>query len=463
MLLIVIGIGVLLRVAIAIAVSPTIMNNVDSLVYVGGADNGLFADPVRPSGYSIFLRALHAISDQVSFTIFVQHLLGIATACLLYLTVRHVGTPIWAGVLAAAAILLSLDQIYLEHTLLAETLFTFLLTGVFYCCVRALDDPKPLRGPIDTRIAWIVGAALLLGICAWVRTVGVTLAPFLALWFALAIPGSWKARLGRIAITGVVAGAVVLGYFFAHEATTGYFGLTNGSGRVLLGRVSPFADCTQFEVPAGAEALCEDTPSAERPGSDFYIWDAGSPAWEEFGPVPAEDELAREFATRAILAQPVDYAQTVASDTARHFVPFLDDERPSAGTPYDWMKIERRDLGEDDVFSFIDGYYDTGPLVVRSIAGPLSDLQDLLRVHQVLMLQALLLSIAGLRFASGRVRAALALFIGAGVLMLVIPSMTATYNARYAVPLGGTFMAATGLSIWVLLERYKARILAGNA
>jgi hypothetical protein len=83
-------------------------------------------------------------------------------------------------------------------------------------------------------------------------------------------------------------------------------------------------------------------------------------------------------------------------------------------------------------------------------------------VHQVLMLQALLVSLFGLWFSRGRVRAALALFLGAGVLLLVIPSITATYNARYAVPVGGAFMAATALSIWVLLDRYAARRLAGE-
>ncbi len=177
--------------------------------------------------------------------------------------------------------------------------------------------------------------------------------------------------------------------------------------------------------------------------------------------MPAEDALAREFAMEVIFAQPLDYLGTVASDTLRHFVPFLNDERLSAGTPYDWMKIERRDAAEGDVFEAIDGYYDTGPPVVRTgLAGPLSDLQDVLRVHQVVMLQAVIISGFGLWFSRGRVRAAIALLIGAGILMLLIPSITATYNARYAVPLGGAFAAATALSAWVLLDRYARRVRA---
>ena len=463
-LFVVIGIGVILRVLVAIAVSPVEMNNVDSLVYIGGAENGLFVDPVRVSGYSIFLRGLHAISDEISFTIFVQHLIGILTACLIYATVRRVGTPVWAGIAAAAAVLLSLDQIYLEHTILAETLFALLFTCVLYCAIRALDEPRLIRGgPLDSRWLWILAAGLLLGLLAWVRTVGVPLAPLLALWLIFAIPGSWKVRIARGALAGAAAALVVLGYFVAHEAENGYFGFTDGSGRVLLGRVSPFADCTEFTPPEGSEVLCEDRPSEKRPGSDYYIWDGGSPAWKAFGPVPAEDKLAGEFAREAILAQPLDYIGTVFSDTARHFVPFLNDDRAFAGTPYDWMKIERRDGNEPAVQDYVRSYWDAGPLVVRGIASELSDLQDLLRVHQVIMLQALLLSLFGIWFGRGRERSAIVLFIGAGVMLLVIPSITATYNARYAVPLGGTFIAAAAISVWVLTKRYGERVLAREA
>jgi hypothetical protein len=461
----VLALGVLLRCLIALAVSPASMNNADSQVYAGGAVLGMFEDPVRPSGYILFLRGLHVFSDEISWTIFAQHVLGLATAGLLYAAVRRVGTPVWAGVVAAAAVLLSLDQIYLEHSILAEPLFTFLITATVYCCIRSLDDPRQLVGRVDTRLAWIAAAGLLLGAAAWVRAVGVPVAFLLAVWVALAIPGGWWGRIGRGALAGVAAGLVILGYFVAHDAANGYFGLTNGSGRVLLGRVSPFADCSKFDVPQGAERLCPTEPRDERPGADYYIWDANSPAWRALGPLDAEpegDELAREFATKAILAQPLDYAGAVANDTLRHFVPYLNDDRISAGTPYDSMKIDRRDVVEADVLRFIDGYYDTGPLVVRGIAGPLGDLQDVLRVHQILMLQALVLSGFGLWFSSGRVRAALALFVGAGVMMLVIPSITATYNARYAVPLGGVFMAATAISIWALLERYKARVLGSS-
>ena len=83
--------GVLLRLLVMLLYQPAIINNADTPTYVTMADGGAFGDPVRPSGYSLFLIAVHAISDQLAFTIGVQHLLGVATALLLYGSARRVG------------------------------------------------------------------------------------------------------------------------------------------------------------------------------------------------------------------------------------------------------------------------------------------------------------------------------------------------------------------------------------
>ena len=452
------GAALLLRVIVAVAVTPVEMNQVDSLVYIDMAENGLFTDPVKPAGYSVFLQILHAISSQISWTIAVQHLLGLVTALILYSTVRRAGAPLWAALVSAAAVLFSLDQIFLEHSLLSETPFTFLLVSALYCCVRALDEPRTWRFGLDSRLAWIVAAGLLLGACAWIRTVAAPMAILLALWCVLAIPGSWRARLVRGALAGAAAALVVLGYFVAHEIERGYFGFNDGTGRVLLGRASPFAECSKFDPPEGGEVLCERTPPDERNGPDYYIFDGASPAWEAFGPLPGGDRVAREFATSAILAQPLDYLEAVLSDSARHFIPFLDDERPYAGSPYEFIKLDHVDGNEPAVQQAIDGYYESGSLTVRGITDELGDLQEVLRVHQILMLQALLLAAVAIALSRGRERAVLVLLAGTGLALLVIPAITATYNARYAVPAGGVFVAAGAIALWILLRRYAERL-----
>jgi hypothetical protein len=48
--------------------------------------------------------------------------------------------------------------------------------------------------------------------------------------------------------------------------------------------VGQFADWTKVTPPKGTEGLCETRPPSERPGTDFYVWSAGSPAQRTFGP-----------------------------------------------------------------------------------------------------------------------------------------------------------------------------------
>ena len=96
----------------------------------------------------------------------------------------------WAATIGAAAVLLSLDQIVLEHIILSEALFIFVFVAALYACVRALDDPRPIYRAFDSRHAWLIAAGVLLALAAWVRGVAAPLAPFLLLWILLAIPGT---------------------------------------------------------------------------------------------------------------------------------------------------------------------------------------------------------------------------------------------------------------------------------
>jgi hypothetical protein len=48
-------------------------------LYVTAAPLGVFHDAQRPAGYPIFLRLVHLFSESLSFTILVQHALGVAT------------------------------------------------------------------------------------------------------------------------------------------------------------------------------------------------------------------------------------------------------------------------------------------------------------------------------------------------------------------------------------------------
>lgn len=464
-LAVVVGLGVVLRILLWIEYSPAMMNNPDATSYVIMAASGLFdADPARPAGYPVFMRVLHEVSTRLDFTIAVQHVLGILTGILLYATVRRVGAPVWAGVLGAAAVLLSLDQIQFEHTLQAEGPFTFALALALYASVRALEDPRTLLGPITTRHLWIAAAGGVLGMAAWVRAIGVPMIPFLALWFVVAIPGRIWIRVANGALAGIVAGGFVLLYFSLNASETGHFGLTRSTGWAFYARTAPIADCTQFEPPAGTEGLCEASAPRTRYGPDFYAWVPESPAYDVFGEPPNGNEQLSEFARQVILHQPRYYLWVSFRDFARYFVPTLNDEQIYI-VDYPYLDLDRRQRPvERDVLGATRSYYPGTEMSVGDDLTALTDLQQVLRVAPFLMLQALLLGLVGIWLGRGRVRAVVALLLGVAVLGLAIPSATVSYNARYATPLAGLLVAAGAIGLWLAIRRViEAREGTANA
>jgi 4-amino-4-deoxy-L-arabinose transferase-like glycosyltransferase len=454
-LLIVLAVGVAVRISVWVAAAPVELNIIDSERYVDMAAGELFSDPARPIGYSVFLRAAHAITDQLWWTLLLQNLLGIASAIVLYATVRRLGAPVWAGAVAAAAILLSLDQAVLEHTLLSEPPFTFLLCCSIYCALRALEPPVPVRGWLQSRDLWLIGAGLSLGGATWVRGVGLALIPFVALWLALALRGGWQTRLGAAATAGGTAAALVLVYAALHDDATGTFGMTQVDGRALYARSAPFADCSEFDPPPGTESLCESSPPEQRYGHDFYAWLDGSPAWPEFGLNAEDDARLGEFGRSAIVAQPLDYAEAVVTDVLRYFIPGgYDDDRLWGGPPHEQMRIDHPDETEPITWAAISSYYDVdGQHVYRGIVSTIGDLQPIIRVGSVLMTAALLLGAAGLWLTEGRVRAGIALLLGMGLLLVVFPALIGGYAARYLVPAGGPMIAAGALGAWAVARR----------
>jgi hypothetical protein len=452
-----IALGIELRVALALGYQPAAMTFDDSYVYVEMADIELFSDAARTTGYSMLLRLLHAVSDDLAVTIAFQHLLGVATGALLYATFRRLGTPVWVAACAAGGALLSLDQVFLEHTLASEAPFTFGFSAVLYCAVRALGEPRPVWGMLTTQWLWLGAAGAALGLLAWVRPVAIPLVPLLVLWGALALPGGMSVRIGRAALAGGVAAALLVVYAALHSAANGYFGITRASGWALYSRTAEFADCSRFEPPAGTEELCESTPEKERFGPDFYAWDRDSPAVRLYGFLPRGNDEVGAFGRAAIQAQPLDYLRVVARDSLRYYVPSLD-ERPYTGPGWDVIDIERRaPRTEGDVTARVNRYYEDESVEITGVAATLGDLQDVLRMHHWLLALGTLAAVAGAVLARGSLRAALVLILGLSAALLVVPVATAIWGARYAVPITGPLLGAATTGIWLMVTRYRER------
>jgi hypothetical protein len=263
-------------------------------------------DPTRVSGYSIWLKILQPLHTYAVVTI-LQHLMGLAVAVMIYALARHrFATPAWLATLATVPVLYDGFGIQLEHLIMADVPFLFLLT---LAVTVLLWDPVP-----SLRRCVLVGA--LLGLAEVMRSVGLPLLVVFAVYMIIRRI-SWR----KVAATIVVCLVPVFGYAGWFYAEHGQFAMTNSTGVFLYSRVMTFADCTKMKVPANELSLCTTVPPDKRPIAQAYIWTTQSPLDRfppsKFSPVP--NQLAENFAIRAIEAQPLDYARAVFDDTWRVF------------------------------------------------------------------------------------------------------------------------------------------------
>ncbi|GGK65204.1 hypothetical protein Sme01_24630 [Sphaerisporangium melleum] len=178
----VLGLGAALRVVAMLGYRPALWFP-DSYTYVVTALRPR-PDLVRPAGYSMFLRLLepfHSFGGVVA----VQHLLGLAMGVLVYAAVLRAGGRVWAAVPATVPVLLDAYQVQLEHLLVSDTLFAFLLVAAVFVLLGR-------RGPIVWRAA--AGAGALLGAATLTRTIGLPLIAVVAAWLLLPRTASVKRR-----------------------------------------------------------------------------------------------------------------------------------------------------------------------------------------------------------------------------------------------------------------------------
>src|SRR3954463_5313636 len=100
-LLAVLGAGIGLRVLAMVAWSPAFMGWPDAKSYLDVAHGELFSNVLRPAGYPLFVRLVDGVWPSVSALVVANHALGLATAALLYATVRRAGAPAGAALVPA--------------------------------------------------------------------------------------------------------------------------------------------------------------------------------------------------------------------------------------------------------------------------------------------------------------------------------------------------------------------------
>jgi hypothetical protein len=460
-----VGIATLLAGAIAVRVwfivsYPTaFVGFPDASQYARAAALGIFRDSQRPAGYPLFLRLIHHLSAGLSFAMLGQHALGIATGLLLYRAMRRTGAPPWLGLLPAAVVFFGGTGLFLEHSLLADSLFTFLQAVGIYGAVCALYDP---------RLRWPVLAGLAIGADFWVKTAALSSLVLVPLVLLCAAPGGAGRRLLAGATTALLAIALILAYVGSQYYFTGYLGYERESAYDLYGRVATFVECSKFTPPAGTGFLCPSEPVGHRRPPAYYQDSPNAPAVERFGPpyaaFPHANEVLKEFSVAAIEQEPVQYAKAIVRGLSRYVFP-----RAGEGyTPQSMRESVVDPPFAESVQPRIDLLYPNNAsyLAGRDIAG-LSSYESDTRVGGPLLVLLLLAAIGGPPFLRGRLRWAAVLFTLTALFSITFAVAGNGYDARYAYPTFGPIAAGAALGAWgialFLARAIRARRTRGAA
>lgn len=382
-------------------------------------------DLVRPAGYSIFLKLLEPLHAFAAVTV-VQHLLGLATGVLIYRAARK--APRWVATLATVPVLLDAYQVQLEHLLVSDTLFMFLVVAAVALCTTR-------------RPATVVAIGLLLATATLTRTVGQPLIVVLAAWFVLR---------GRLRWTGLLVAAAlvpILAYGAWFHATYQRVGLVGANGVFLYARTMSFADCEKMDPPADLKVLCDPRPPDRRPPSQEYIWAKDSPLvlLPDITFSKENDDLAARFAMLAITSQPLDYAASVLEEFGRSFRwdrPIYPDAEI-----YGYYQFPGTAPGPPGRYPAQVGaeyakLYEQGAIgteIVEPYAGWLRAYQSMVRLPGLVLLGLLLLPPAAAlirRRRGQRLAGAPAWLVpwSVAVVLLVTPAAAAEFDYRYVLP-----------------------------
>lgn len=468
------GIVVLLLVAAALriismlAYRPALFFS-DSWGYLFTAFTGhpVSLSYLRPNGYSVLLRILTLPGRNLDQVVVLQHLSGLLTGALVYVALTRCAAPRLLAVLAAALILLDGYRTTLEQYLMPDTFFTLtlLLSALVIAWPGLRDTPasaiQATGGRLPARAGRAAGvrraavAGLLLGVSVLQREAAMFAVPAF-LVYAVAC------RLRpRAVIAFLLALAIpVVGYATVYDARIGVFGLSESGGWTLYGRVAGFANCTGAGIPRSERPLCE-TASQRRSHSDapgFYIWHSNSPAARLFhgGHQTREvqeraNRVLGNFAHRIILHEPLRYLGASLADTLRYFTPGAtqySDAESATSLPADAAAEPSSERVRRRVIPNVHP-------AVRSPASLARWLRDNIHLPRALLA---ILAIASLLVPPfrRRYRWEVALFSGAGLLMILGTAATAGFGLRYLLPTVPLFAIGGSLALLVTPRRAGA-------
>ncbi|GAA2422272.1 hypothetical protein GCM10010191_37490 [Actinomadura vinacea] len=430
--------AVLLRAIAMVGYQPAMFFN-DSFDYLHVAMKP-YPHPLRPDGYSFLLLLLKPFHS-FGLVIAMQHLMGLAMGVMVYaLLRRRFRLPGWGAALATTPFLLDAYQIQLEHLILSDTMFTFLVVAAV--TVLLWHD----------RTTWKIAASLglIIGLAWLTRSVGL---PVLlgVLTYMLIRRTGWR----MLAVTLAACALPVVAYAGWYKIENDKFTITESNGIFLYARVYKFADCHKINPPVEEIPLCTE-PENRLPNSQDGIWNAASPLNRYTGKRFSADQnqVANSFSRRAILSQPVDYLQVVGYDFLRVFrwdrTVFPDRAtyqqyefgRTTAALP-NW-RMDNDNTAADEAVKYEQGRART--LVVEPFAGVMRFYQDHFYLRGTGVGVLLLIGLGGLAVMWRRLGGMAFLPWTLGTGLLLAPAATAEFDYRYVLPAVPLACLAAGIA-----------------
>lgn len=436
-----------LALAAALRVITMLGYPTPQLVWYDSYEYLLTAAHLRPikefhtSGYPIFLLLLLPFHS-IALVAAVQHLLGLAIGVMIYALLRHKGLPAWGATLAAVPPLFDAQFLALEHQILSDELFIFLIVAAVTMLMWSDQT--------DARQA--AAAGLLLALATVTRNIALPLLIVMPVYLIVRRAG-WR----PVVALAVAGGLPVLLYAGWYAHTYGRFTIDGGDGVSLWARTMTFANCQVIKPPAAEAVLCPN--GSHYDASSDYLWGRLSPINQipgDYGTV--NDGLALSFALRAIAAQPGAYVNDVADDTMLAFLwnPVAHPIR--VGKPFyfhlvDYPVPESRAMVHPALKTYDPGVHEYR--AVQPYAGFLVVYQHIAYLRGPFLAAILLLGLLGIR------RRTL-LPWGAAMFLLVAPVAVLDFEYRYVMPAVPLACIAAALAVADISAARRARRTAAN-
>ena len=425
-----------LRAVVYVAYHPALIfpDSVRYLQYAHSfADGHWSVDELRQSGYSVLITPVVLMHDLWIIPL-VQHLLGLATAVLVYAVLVHFGIRAWIAALATIPVLFDPLQLILEQYVLTDTWTVFLIVAALVILVWNTPNQRGAEGLTWRRAA---GCGLILGLAVTFRDEELIMIIPAAVFVAVTVRPRKQLAKRMAALTGCFL-IPVAGYLGWFEASHGELGFTTFSGAFLYGRVADFASCQGLSLPSYEKPLCPTQPPAQR-SADFYTWAPQSPQWT-FRPPPgmSRDAVVRDFSLRILRHQPLAYAEAVGRDFMYGFSPVRGAGPEHYPSPY--LQFHPYILPDPQADASLAALGYKAPAVRPGPAAFLAGYGHWFYVPGPVFAAGLVVAVAGLAVATRRrgtpkaTRDACLLFTLSAVLVLIPPTVFATFDWRYQLP-----------------------------